>query len=28
LRDAGAVNDEVFRAVERDLDLEELRTEA
>jgi NhaP-type Na+/H+ or K+/H+ antiporter len=28
LRDAGAVNDEVFRAVERDLDLEELRMEA
>ncbi|HKG55857.1 MAG TPA: Na+/H+ antiporter [Candidatus Limnocylindrales bacterium] len=28
MRDGGAVNDEVFRAVERDLDLEELRMEA
>jgi Na+/H+ antiporter len=28
LRDAGAVNDDAFRAVERDLDLEELRMEA
>jgi monovalent cation/hydrogen antiporter len=28
LRDSGAISDEVFRAVERDLDLEELRMEA
>lgn len=28
MRDAGAVSDEVFRGVERDLDLEELRMEA
>jgi CPA1 family monovalent cation:H+ antiporter len=28
MRDGGAVSDEVFRAVERDLDLEELRMEA
>ncbi len=28
LRDRGAINDEVWRRIERDLDLEELRMEA